>query len=133
MSLYDRYGTNKNLEEEGTWMDMGDGVGFKIRRFRSKTVQEVKKKAERPYENILKRGEEIPEDIATKLLVEQISKGVVVDWRGVQDREGKDMPFTYENAKTLFNDLPDLMLEIFQESVSRDRFKNQADEDAGKN
>lgn len=132
-SLYKRYKTDQKREDGGVWVDLGDGVKFRLRRYKSKIVQDEKRRLEKPYENQIRRGEDLSEDIAKKLIVEQMARAICVDWQGVEDEEGNALEFSVSNAVKLFDELPDLTQELLSESLSRDRFKAQADEDAGKN
>lgn len=130
MGLYDQYKTSESLEEDGVWVDFGDGVSFKLRRLNSKVSRKVRKELEAPYQSQLRRNQDLPDDVAEGILRRQIASGVVVDWKGVTDEADKPMKYSAENALKLFTDLPDLLNDVAMAAAARATFREESVEEA---
>lgn len=115
MDLYAKFGTDKSIEAAGKWMEYGkaDDTGvvtaFKIaRKGRNNPAftaayERIEKTDRRRLENSL-MGEEEAFDLMLDVFVE----ACLLDWKGVNDRDGNAMPFTKAAARQLMIDLPDL-------------------------
>lgn len=64
---------------------------------------------------------------------EAYAVGIIKGWENVQDRDGRPMEYTRENAVKLLTDLPELFyeIEIFAKNV--DNFRRERLEDVAKN
>lgn len=134
MALYDRYGTSKELEENGVWVDFGDGVQLLLARIKSQRSLAAKKAAEKPYRDVLRTasrlGKEVTEDIQTKIALDWLVNGVVLDWKDVTDRSGKKLRFTPDNARRVFDDLPDFLDDVIFAASSQQTYQETADREA---
>lgn len=122
MSLRDRYNTDQSLEEEGVWVDFGDGLQVKIRRLNSKHSRETRRKLEKPYSTQF-RGREMPDSLQETLLNQQMSKSIVVDWKGVDDpyadvKPGdKDAPALAHSEENVLKLLSDPEFKDFRDDI----------------
>jgi len=130
--LHARFKTVETKEEEGVWTQFGDGIEVKIRRFKSRAVQDYQKKLNRPYADMVRRGP-LPAHIAEDLMEKLIAHAVISDWRGVTNEDGTELPPTDENKLAIIKELPEFRDEILGVSFERDGFKQALDEDAEKN
>lgn len=126
----DRYKTDKDLEENGQWVDFGDGVLVKVARLNSERSQAVRRKLEKPYSKI--RGS-IPEDISEEILTKQVAEAVLLDWKGVTDENGKELECTYENRYKVLKEYKDFRFDVVTCAVEAETFKNKQVEEATKN
>lgn len=125
VNIYARFKTNAELENDGTWVDYGGGLKFKIRRFSAKKSLDVRSELEKPFRMRGGNGD-IPAEFAEAVAVKHLARGVVVDWDGVVDTDGKALAFSADQAEKLLTDLPDLAKMLLLDSVNADNFK-QAD------
>lgn len=98
--------SDEQLENEGKWADMAPGVRFKIRRLRSKHVQDARRKIYGPHERSM-NGKDLPDKIETMLTIRLLSEAIIADWEGeamVDDATGQPVPFNAENAAAVFSD-----------------------------
>lgn len=134
-NLYDVFGSDKELEKEGVWIDYDEiGASFKIARmgggnsayarYLSNAIRPVKHQLET---NTLSDGK--AEEIYRNAFVNTILK----DWSGVTDSKGKALPFTVENAIKLLSDLPHLHSELSKEAGNIENYQRKADEETAKN
>lgn len=128
--FYDRYKTDKKLEEEGQWVDFGDGVKVKIARLNSERSLAARRKLEKPYSKI--RGS-IPEDIQEEILTKQVAEAVIIAWEGVTDEAGKEIECTYENRIKILKEFKDFRFDVVTASVEAETFKAKQVEEATKN
>lgn len=140
--LRDRYNTDRKAEEDGQWVDFGDGIKVKVRRLNSKHSRDTRRKLEKPYQAQF-RAREMPDNLQEELLNKQMAQSIVVDWEGVDDpyaEAGKDgsMPAfacTPENVQKLVSDpdFKDFREDILTAAMTRETFEKEAREDARKN
>ncbi len=131
--LFRRFHVVEDKAENGAWVDLGEGIRFKLRRIKSKASQQVRERLNEPHIETIRAGK-LSEDVAKDLLVEQLARGVIADWEGVQDPEtGELVPYSAETAVAFLKALPDLAEEIFQHAISRDVFQEKMQDDAVKN
>jgi hypothetical protein len=127
--LYARFQMDEDREEAGVWVDFGDGIRVKVRRLKSRASQDARKELDKPFTNEIRRGN-LASEVAEDLLVKQIAKGVIADWSGVDDKDGKPLTYSPEAAYELLKALPEFRDEIFAISVDRDAFKAKDNADA---
>lgn len=136
----DRYATDRNLEEEGVWVDFGDGLKVKIRRLSSKTSRETRRKLEKPYAAQF-RNREMPDSLQDELLNKQVAQAIVLDWEGVEDpttpapAEGKTafIDCTPENVLKVITALTDFRDDILTAAMERTTFEKEQREKGSKN
>lgn len=146
-NLYKQFKTDENLEEQGIWVDFEGGVSIRIRRLSSQASVDARSEASKPYTTQIRRGA-LPDEVAEKIAIQQLARGVVADWKGIQkrledeagkpvlDEDGKvqwvDIPYTAEAAVEILSDenLEEFRGEIFQIAMNRDAFKSQDDDEA---
>jgi hypothetical protein len=136
----DRYNTDRSLEEEGVWVDFGDGVKVQVRRLTSKKSREFRRKLEKPYSAQF-RNREMPDSLQEELLNKQVAGVVIVDWEGVPNpeielKEGetpKPFPFSVENALKVCEKFPDFRDDILIAAMELTTFEKQQREEARKN
>ena len=124
MSLYRQYAMDTNVEKDGVLLNLGttdDGKMITMRIARAgganqkfnKTVEAVLK----PYRRQI-QTDTIDRKLLEKLIHEVFAKAVVLGWENVQDADGNDLDFTYENVMKIFSDLPEVFTEV-QEAANK--------------
>lgn len=121
----ERYQTDKNLEEEGVWVDLGGNVQVKVARITSRKSKEVRRKLERPMVR-KNRSDDLSIDQLEQLMTEQLAQAVIKDWRGVTDDEGNDLPCTVENCRTILTKFPDFREDVATASLEKETFRTAA-------
>ncbi len=130
-SIYQIFGTDKDLEEKGFCLAYGEAEFIIARAGGANTkYQRVMERKMRPHRAAINAGT-MDDEVMKKLLAEAYSEAVIFAWTGVNDKKGKSLPFNKENVVKILLDLPELFIEIVQESQ---RIKNYveaaAEEDA---
>lgn len=132
MAFNDRYGYDKDLGENGAWVQKDNDFWIKIRRLRSKKVREVSTKLNKPYAHITRGGKQLPDEVADRINRELIAKAILVDWKGEdgpRTDSGDLIPFSEENAIEVFIRMPDFMDEIVSDSDMIENFRQSEKEE----
>lgn len=139
MSLFKQFGTSKEAEQDGIWVEYGpneDGTipGFKITRMTNTNKRWLKahERITRPHRFAIDR-KTIDEGLAQKLMIQVLAEGILLDWRNVNDEDGKPLAFTKENAVWLLLALPDLYNELNQKANEVANFRKEERELEAKN
>lgn len=122
MGFHDRYYVNKTAEEEGTWVELGDGIAVKVRRFNSAHAKATRRKLEEPHAALMRSGT-VPEDIADDILTKQMSQSLIIDWKGVTTETGEAIPATPENVEGQLRKYPEFRNEVAALVLDRQTFK----------
>lgn len=121
-------------EETGVWHDFNGDIKLRIRRLSSKISQNARKEAEKPYASQLraKGTDEEKQKLYDAILVQQIARGVIADWEGVTDEEGKDIPYSGDVAVEVINgpEMKDFRLEVLNLSMDKDSYRAEVVEEA---
>lgn len=132
MSLYDSFETDVAKEQSGVevaYAPNKDGsIPTFVVRATSKANQSYAKavdKATKPYRGNVKA---IGQDNADRMFMEIFVNTILVGWKNIQDKFGKDIPFTKEAAIKLFKDLPRLYDDLYQQVSSVELFKSETKE-----
>ena len=128
-SIFDDYETSRELERDGAWVTTSKGYEFKIARIggmnveysnyliqQGKAIQtEIEELESRADEELNAENSKELEALADKmdnLMTEAFARHVVKGWRNLYDREGKEIPYTVENAIKLM-EMRELRKELY--------------------
>lgn len=134
MSLYSLFKTNSNLETNGIWIEYGKNTRIKIARAggQNKKYLASATKMNTEYKHQI-ANDLLEEELAEKLLLDVFVDTVILDWKGVTDEKGIELPFCTENVRQVMTDLPDLFqdlrrmagtLSLFREEIIANESKN---------
>lgn len=129
-NLYDMFGTDEDFEREGIWYAFSEETKFRLARAGGANLRFAKslEAKTRPYRRQIE-NESIDNELANNLLLEAFVETVLLDWQGVKDRDGNDLPYSKDNALKLLKDLPDLYLELRTEAARLSNFRTKEIED----
>lgn len=138
MSLYSQFATNKDAEVEGVWVEYGaneDGSipAFKISRMSkaNKKYTKALERATRPHRRAIEL-ETMNNDLAERLFMEVFVDTVLLDWKGIKQRDGEELEFCKKNALKLFEDLPELYDDLQEKAKKASLFREETlEEEAG--
>ena len=137
MSLKSKFGTVKNAETEGAWVDVmqnedGSMCRVKLRRSgrRNKDYTKSFDKHTKPYRRIL---DNLDPEIDAKVMRSVIVDSIVTEWENVQLEEGVNLPFNTANVENVLSELPDLQDFVLRKAGEIETFQEQALEAEAKN
>jgi hypothetical protein len=114
-----------NLEKDGVWFDVSIGISFLLRRFggsNSNKVTQSMAKYHKPYAKLID-AKKLSDEETTEIMAKVFVDSCLVDWKGVKDEAGQDIPCNFDNAVKLFKSLPELFNTLFNYCQSVDSFR----------
>lgn len=91
-------GADLELEEQGAWCPIRGDFEVKVCSASSKRARKAYRKYVQPVERRIAVGS-IKEDEAVPYVVKYIVHGLLLDWRGAEDDDGKPVPYSAEVAE----------------------------------
>lgn len=142
MGMYDVFETDEALEANGVWIDYGDfrvllasaGQGNK------NYVRYAEKKL-KPVRRALESGA-LSNERSQALMADIYAKTIVLSWEtqqdgkmkaGIEDSEGKIIPFNEANVEATLKALPRLFMDLQEQAASLANFRKGELEDEAKN
>ena len=134
MSLYDLYATDPDMETGGIILEYGEGVRVKIARAGGANASFAKtlERLSRPYRKRLDTGT-LDDETASNLFTRVFAEAVVLDWEGVTDREGNELPYNADNCVAVFKDLPDFFADVRDAATTVSNYRAEEIEEDVKN
>ena len=130
---YEMFETDAGLEQDGQWIDYGD---FEIKIAKAgggnRRYVRIHQELMKPYERRAAVGA-LDEETARPVLAKIYAKAVVLDWKGVTDRDGAPLPFSEQNVASLLCDLPALFADLINIASNDQAWKAFAREEQAKN
>lgn len=139
MSLYAQFETDKVFEQDGIYLEYGPASNGKPIRFKVARAGGANKGYSKSLEKFSRmhrvalENETLSNDVAKKALLDVFCTSVLLGWENVEDRDGKPLPFTRDNAIALMTDLPDLYDNIQKQASKAALFRKAEMEDDLKN
>lgn len=119
--LFANYKTDTNLERDGIFFEAGEiNEGDKVLpiRFRiaraggaNEAFAKALERESKPYKRQI-QTKTLSNDAANGIYQRAFISTVLLGWENVRDADNVEMPFTADNAKQLFADLPDLFNDL---------------------
>lgn len=131
MDLSKTFGTDKDLEKNGAWIDFGEGLFCLIARSGNPRYNRKFKEVSAPYKRAI-RLETLADEKAEELMIQVMASTILLDWRGLTDN-GVEVPYTPENAKAMLTKYPDFKDQVKSASDSMEAFKRQEIAETEKN
>lgn len=129
---FSEYQTDQTLEEEGVWVGLrkGDAEVLVARAGNSQheaLVRRLRKKHGRGF-----RNDELPREVEEQIALDALSRTILLGWRGIEDDDGKEIPYTPEKARELLKLSRDFRLEVTQIATEMEVFRKEEQEEAKK-
>ena len=107
--------TDKQLEVDGVWVDIGDddGTQLLVARIGNDNYNRLIRTKLKPYRNLLQRNA-MPEPTQEKILTEVLAETILLDWKNLK-YNGKKVAYSPARACELLMGIPDfreLVMEI---------------------
>lgn len=111
-------------ENHGVWIDYNADIKFKIARIGSTEYNKVMEELTLPHKKALRRGA-LPDTKFAEIMSTALATGCILDWSGIEDDDGKLIPFSVDKAVEWMNDasLKDLRDFIAKEASNIENFR----------
>jgi len=124
---FSNFKTDTRAEVEGVWVDFGSDFKVKIGRLGNPKCQEYSRRIQKPYKRQID-NETIDPEITKKLLRKALARYVLLDWKGLEEDDGKVIEYSVEKAEELL-ETKDFFAEIMGLSQDMDLFKQETQEE----
>lgn len=128
-----RYGTDKDLEENGVVVDFGDGISVTVRRATCKKAKALREKLEKPHAKAI-RMNTLSSDIQENITKRVFTEALIIDWTGVEFKDGTPAgEYTPEKGMRVLTEFEDFMGDVITAVVERATFQREEQEENTKN
>ena len=131
MDLARKYKTDSEAEDNGAWIDWGEGAKLKIARVGNPNYQRRAQALMKPHRHARDRGT-ISDDVQTSIITQCLAETGLVDWEGVEF-DGKPIKYSPKAAEKLLNELKDFREDILLVANDLSNFRADEIEDSSKN
>lgn len=119
----------KKVFVDAAWTSI-DGASFQVAQANNPKFQRVFQTLQLPHRRKLDKGTMDPSE-SQKIAIEAMAAGLIIDWKGIQDPEGKDIPFSKEVAIVLLTQRPDIREHIQEFALELENFRAETVEAMG--
>lgn len=122
----EEYLNNPGREMEGIYLKFGP-VEIKVRRAggANTAYETAMAKYVRPYRKKVLKGSMTPEDMRNKVLIPTYLDAVVIDWRGVEDDKGENVPYSRQMFMDYITEFPEVFDELITLTTEASLFLEQ--------
>lgn len=142
ISPFDIFGMDPSKETEGVVLNYSDAFWIKIARAggSNENYKRVLADKLKPFRRAI-QTESLGEEASGRLLREAVAEGIVLNWGtgrypegagSIPGRDGQPIPFNVANVVKLFEALPDLFADVYDQASKQSLFRSaEAEVDAG--
>ena len=131
LDLFAEFATDTQAEEAGVWVDLNDKASFLIARANNPTYARKFTKLYERNRQLLNTKGAAAEAKAEEITISLLADAILLGWKGDFTWQGKPMPYSKENAKTMLA-VKDFRRWVQEKADDFERFKLVQDkEEAG--
>ena len=122
MDLSKTYKTDKNIEKNGVWFDLGDGMEVLMARAGGSNIEYAMrlKALTKPYQRQMDMGT-LSQEKQAHIFATVMSETIIKGWKGVSD-EGVQVDYSEKAAYDLMIKYPELMNDLLELAQSREAY-----------
>lgn len=135
-NIWARFETDADLESEGMWVDMGNGLSIKIRSIESDLARRTLQKLAKQNRAVFRTNDNtLPPNVQDANEVIMCRDVYVVDWKGMPTSKTDEtpLPCTKKNVADVMTKLPWLREQVVELAGMRETFRPQDVEDMAGN
>ncbi len=133
-SIYDLYGTDKELEKNGVWIEYPGGEMFKVARIGTNESAYGRLLRQKTKQHRRKIDTDTMDfDVLSKIMMDVFVQTSLLDWKNVNGSDGKAIDFNRDNALELMRRLPDLFDDLHTQAQALSTFQKEAVDKDSKN
>lgn len=131
MDIFREYATDDKKENEGIWKDIGD-ASFLVARAGNRAYAALLTSRVEESQRVLDSKTDAGKALSEAIMLEVSAKTVLLGWKGAVKFKGADLPYSFENAKTLLS-IKDFRKLVGQWSDDFNAYRVEDEEAARKN
>lgn len=135
MGKLSRVAIDSERESEGVWVDYEAGIKLKIARMNNPDYERRMKRRSKFFQVKYRRGQTPDPEELNPLINDAMAHHILVDWKDVEDDDGKPLPYSPAKALEIFEDpkYADFRSFVLQVSQEQELFRKEEVEDAAGN
>lgn len=120
--------TSVDLEKNGVWFDIAEGVGFLVRPFKASNpnVKAAMARLYKPHARQIEMGT-MDDAKALEIQVKLFVQACLIGWRGIEIDGKKDVPYDKDLATKFLVGLPDLFETLWKHCQDHKNYQDQED------
>lgn len=127
-----RFRTNQKKEQEGTWVDIGEGAELKLARIGNPKYQAYLMELSKPIRTALRAGN-FTDPRLKDALKKVIARTVLLDWKGIEEENEKGqlepVPYSEQKALEYMEEMPDFFTLVQELASDSSLFKDEEAEE----
>lgn len=128
MDIFAEYATDDALENEGTWMELGDAK-FLIARSGNKNYTRKLSKAVERHKKQLDRKDDAADKLSDQIMIDVVAETILLGWEGVSFQKAP-LVYSVDNAKKLLA-IKDFRRQIMELADDFEAFKVKEEAEQG--
>lgn len=117
---------------KGIWVTYYEDIEARVARINNPEYLEKLRKLSQPYMSDIQAGR-FPDADMEALVMEAAAETILVDWRGMQDDEDKDVEYSPEQALAYLREYPDFYNFVMRIANSAEMYRKQDEAKTAKN
>ena len=127
-----RFKVDKQRATEGVRVELGQGAWIRVARAKNARFVAFVQDKLAPYANQVRLGTLDPA-IMMEVTVEAVARHILLDWGGLLDAEGEELPYSVENAIQVLTELEEFAEIVDKSSTDKALFRaDQVESAVGK-
>lgn len=137
MNIFKKFMTDPQKENEGSWIEIGDGARLLIARAGNENYKAYYRKISAPHKTKFRRSFDILNDpelnnLADEMMIDAMANTILLGWEGIKDQNNADIPFSIQNARKLL-EIKDFRFYVYDLAGDIENFKAVEQEESEKN
>ncbi len=129
---FSTFQTDRTLEEQGVEVEIGKGATITVARIGNSKYETLLRAMTKPFRRQIQQGL-FPIERQDELLLEVVSKTVLLGWKGFTDDDEKEIPFSPAKALELMTETKDFRDLVFEIANEMETFRRVEQEEDSKN
>jgi hypothetical protein len=125
MDIFKQFATDSNLEQDGTWINLGGGAKILVARAGNKKYGRLLGSAVDKNRTVLDSKTDEADDVSDQILIDVLAESILLGWEGITYKN-KPMAYSLDNAKILLA-IPDFRATVTAHSKNVDHFRVAAE------
>ena len=123
---FSSFQTDARAELEGVWCELGEGCSLLVARAGNAAHEEMVARLERQMRpQSMAADAELPTKVRTEIAIKAMAATLLLDWRGLLDDNGREIPYSKEKAEELLRTARDFRNLVSSLAMERRRFQNE--------
>lgn len=121
--------TDQEKETSGVWFPIGAGLEVLVARMRNRRYRDRMRELMRPHLQRVRRGS-LDLDVVAKLNLQAVAETVLLDWKNLEDDDGKTISYSKEKALEVLEKYPEFAEIVTEFAGDIENYREEARADA---